>query len=1326
MSRRIQLVLVIFLLFVLSSLSAMAVVVKGDVRDVWVDGDHAYVCIGREIIVLDAVIPNPPTPNIPMKRLASCALDSDANGVFVTSNYVYVAATDGLYIVNRYDDPVNPLLRVAKKTLPDPLPGPADFSAKAVAVSQSGGNDRFAYVATNYGLYRVDVSDTSNISIDQIYNANDIITDVSTNGFIVYYTIKNNVREIDDVTGIVNDLYATTNTGAVFCVGLTVFYGDEDRLYRDDILLGNTGSSFKLIRRIFTHGGYVYVTTSTGNYIRIRIADGVKDEYTSIPTAIDSFVSGDYAYVACGSNGLVVTKTDTDAVVARYRAFIINAVSGKNGKITPSGYVHVFPGGSQSFTITPDKAYSIKRIRITDENGNRTDAPLPSDPSKRYKNTFFTNVNRNYEINVTFDETDYVITATAGPNGAISPSGTILKGYGEEAEFTFLPATGYVVGQVTVDGQVVTAVGNKYKFTDIRENHTINVTFEPTKLTITATAGENGKITPSGQVQVNYGSNQAFLISADAGYAILDVVVDNVSVGDKSSYTFTNVQGDHTISATFAPIHNILATAGVGGTINPFGTVQVIDGGSKKFTINPNVGYQVSDIKVNGISVGAGAEYTFTNVKSNQTIEAQFIIKTYTVTASVGGAGIGGTITPSGQVQVLHGGSQNFTIVPNVGYSIADVKVDGVSVGAVSSHTITNVTSNKTIEATFAINTYNITSSVGTGGSISPSGVVKVNHGSSQTFTITPAEGYDIADVRVDGVSVGKVPTYTFTDVTAPHTISATFSIKTFKITATVSGNGSGTITPSGDTTVNFGGAQTYTITPAEGSYIQDLIVDGNSVGIMNSYTFANVRANRTINAVFALNVYIIRSSAVGKGTITPLGETRVNYGQSLTYTITPDPGYFISMLRIDGVIQEDITDTYTFSNISRNHAISVEFSLKSYKITSSAGPNGTISPSGQVTVSHGGSQQYTITPNPGYSIEDVVVDGVSVGAVSSFPFTNVTGDHSISATFKINKYKITATAGPNGSITPSGEVELDYGGEQEYQISADPNYHIADVKVNGVSIGPKSSYKFTNVSANQTISATFAINTFTITASAGANGTISPSGTVTVNYGANQTFTMTPMTGYQVTDILVDGVSKGSANSYTFTNVTENHTISVSFGISTYTITATAVGPGTITPSGEIKVTYAGMRIFTMKPNDNARLVDVKIDGRSMGPLLSFQFRVITADHTIEAIFEEKKEEVETSALMQNYPNPFNPETWIPFALKNDGEVKISIYDSVGRLVRELNIGHKKAGIYATPDKAAYWDGKDQFGVPAASGVYFYRIQTGDFSAIRKMIVMK
>lgn len=92
--------------------------------------------------------------------------------------------------------------------------------------------------------------------------------------------------------------------------------------------------------------------------------------------------------------------------------------------------------------------------------------------------------------------------------------------------------------------------------------------------------------------------------------------------------------------------------------------------------------------------------------------------------------------------------------------------------------------------------------------------------------------------------------------------------------------------------------------------------------------------------------------------------------------------------------------------------------------------------------------------------------------------------------------------------------------------------------------------------------------------------------------------------------------------------------------------------------------------------------------------------------------------------ALAQNYPNPFNPATWIPYQLKNGSDVVISIYSASGQLVRTLDLGYKKAGFYTSMNSAAYWDGRDDFGGRVASGVYFYTIKAGDFTATRKMLV--
>ena len=95
-------------------------------------------------------------------------------------------------------------------------------------------------------------------------------------------------------------------------------------------------------------------------------------------------------------------------------------------------------------------------------------------------------------------------------------------------------------------------------------------------------------------------------------------------------------------------------------------------------------------------------------------------------------------------------------------------------------------------------------------------------------------------------------------------------------------------------------------------------------------------------------------------------------------------------------------------------------------------------------------------------------------------------------------------------------------------------------------------------------------------------------------------------------------------------------------------------------------------------------------------------------------------------TALLPNYPNPFNPETWIPYRLAEDAFVTLTIYDQGGQLVRTLHIGHRMAGFYETRSKAIYWDGRNQFGEQVASGVYFYHLSAGDYSATRKMLVLK
>ena len=138
-------------------------------------------------------------------------------------------------------------------------------------------------------------------------------------------------------------------------------------------------------------------------------------------------------------------------------------------------------------------------------------------------------------------------------------------------------------------------------------------------------------------------------------------------------------------------------------------------------------------------------------------------------------AGTGGAIAPTGAQSVPFGTNKTFAIIPSTGYHISDVLVDGVSVGEVPSYTFTHFEANHTISASFDIDTFEIVPTTGPGGSIAPSDRQTINYGASQTFAVSPASGYYVADVLVDGISVGPVSSYEFQAVSASHTISTVF-----------------------------------------------------------------------------------------------------------------------------------------------------------------------------------------------------------------------------------------------------------------------------------------------------------------------------------------------------------------------------------------------------------------------------------------------------------------------------------------------------------------------------------------------------------------------
>jgi hypothetical protein len=502
-----------------------------------------------------------------------------------------------------------------------------------------------------------------------------------------------------------------------------------------------------------------------------------------------------------------------------------------------------------------------------------------------------------------------------------------------------------------------------------------------------------------------------------------------------------------------------------------------------------------------------------------------------------------------------------------------------------------------------------------------------------------------VKEVFVDGTSRGAITTVTFPDVGDNHTISATFEI------TDTDGDGVPDCTdncpqvpnPIQATWIDVNGVTHYNSQPdynldglgdaCSGTSTETLAAPSNPVkqgeplpvtATFYNGTGADINTVRPdcFNTVFTMRDSegkivlpldrIRMAYAIGPPDAQGSDVTKIAAGASVQVSCNLadmyppqvlDPGSYTVQATYSNYIQVAGHDLW-MGTISSTAITTINvIPTEAFYIKVTAGPNGTISPPGPVIVVEGDSKKenhtFLITPNQGYHTVDVIVDNVSQGPISSYTFfMDISADHTISATFAIDTYTITATAGANGSITPSGTVIVNYGANKTFTIKPNTSYHVADVLVDGVSVGAVTTYTFNNVTANHTISATFATNTCTITATAGAHGSITPSGTVIVNYGANKTFTIKPNTSYHVADVLVDGVSVGAVTTYTFNNVTANHTISATFAINTHLLTVTKAGtgsgnvtasPGTLTWNGNVgTATYnAGTKVtLTATPN--------------------------------------------------------------------------------------------------------------------------------------------
>ncbi|HCE43232.1 MAG TPA: hypothetical protein DET40_06770 [Lentisphaeria bacterium] len=818
------------------------------------------------------------------------------------------------------------------------------------------------------------------------------------------------------------------------------------------------------------------------------------------------------------------------------------------------------------------------------------------------------------------------ITVSAGANGSIAPAGPAVSvNYYGSKSFTITPSANYHVADVEVDGTSVGAV-TSYKFTNVKADHAIDATFAINTNTVTFVEGANGTITGTKVQAVDYGTDSDPVTAApNPNYDFAGWTGTGFTTSMDNPLTLTNVTSAKTITANFTHTKaNLTMATGGSGTgkttpaSGPVNTATPVSIKATPATNNAFTGWTVSGPEA--VVADPAAANTNVTLSGDATVTANFAAGVVMTMAKTGN----GTVTPLiGNKNVVTGVPVDISAAPATGYNFVNwsATIGAVLGNDLLSSTTATLTANATVTANFAIITNTITSSVNGGnGSITPSD--SVNYNASKTFTMTPDANYRVADVLVDGVSVGAVTSYTFANVKSAHTIVASFALAKANLEM-VTDPVKGTTTPvAGTSSVNIFTPIAIKATPKAG-FAFDYWTVGDGATVANpgsASTKVTLTGAGTVTANY-INLWALTTAKTGSGTVTPASGNVLD-GFPVAITATPATGYHFVDWTPGGAAVADTSLPGTTATLTSNATVTANFAINTFTIAASAGLNGSITPTADVN--YNTSKTFTITPDPGYRVEDVLVDSVSVGAIKTYTFTAVKATHTIDATFALATATLTMANDTHGSTTPiaGGTVVT----ASPIPIKATPAtgyvFDHWDVTGGATVANAALASTTTTLTADGTVTANFAESKYTITSSAGAGGAITP--TSLVNYNASKVFTMTPIANYHVADVLVDFVSVGAVKTYNFANVKADHEISATFAINTNTVTFVEGANGTITGTKVQSINYgADCTAVTAVPNDDYEFLNWTGAGFTTTATNPLTVLKVTAAKTITANFK-------------------------------------------------------------------------------------------------------
>ena len=352
-----------------------------------------------------------------------------------------------------------------------------------------------------------------------------------------------------------------------------------------------------------------------------------------------------------------------------------------------------------------------------------------------------------------------------------------------------------------------------------------------------------------------------------------------------------------------------------------------------------------------------------------------------------------------------------------------------------------------------------------------------------------------------------------------------------------------------------------------------------------------------TVTLSYTAVTYSLSIQSRNGGSVTYNGTTvknttqtfTVNEGVSVTITMTPDNGYRLASLTVNGtnVTSSVSNNQYTIDNITTNTTVVATFEeipVTTFSLSIQSGTGGSVSYDGTTitnktqsfTVAEGTSATITISPNTGYKLASLTVNGTDVTSSvkdNQYTISNISANTTIVATFEQITYTLSVQATGNGSVAYNGtsaknntrNFEVNHGTSATLTITPDSGYRLASLTVNGTNVTSSVSnnqYTISNITANTTVVATFEqipATTYSLSIQSGAGGSVSYGGTTITNKtqsfmiaeGSSVTIEMTPSNGYKLASLVVNGTDVTSGvenNQYTISNITANTTVVVTF----------------------------------------------------------------------------------------------------------------------------------------------------------------------------------